>query len=86
MGWSVPAPTTRLARDGVAMGPELGALPPQIGKAALRWRSELPPETAAGSSLPAGGAARQGALLAQRSGVPVLGLSPGGRDLPRATG
>jgi len=52
----------------------------------LRLRSELPPEAAAGSSLPAGEAARQGALLAQRSGVLVLGLSPGGRDLPRATG
>jgi len=65
---------------------ELGSLPPQRGKAALRWRSELPPKTAAGSSLPAGGATRQGALLAQRSGVAVLGLSPGGRGLPRATG
>jgi len=40
---------------------ELGSLPPQRGKAdprcAWRLRSELPPEAAAGSSLPAGGAA-----------------------------
>ena len=59
---------TRPARNR----PELGALPPQIGKAALRWRSELPP----GSGRRVCGAARgpplQGALLAQRLGCPVL--------------
>jgi len=84
--WAIPSPITRLVRERGGIG--VPPTPEREGRSSLRLRlrSELPPEAAAGSSLPAGGAARQGALLAQRSGVPVLGLSPGGRDLPRARG
>ena len=54
---------------------ELGSLPPQIGKPALRWRSELPPRT--GRRLCGAARGPPSASRARPAAAPAATISPG---------